>query len=497
MEKINAAAYARYSTEHQNTSSIEYQMRKIDEYCADNNIRITARYADEAYSGTNTDRPSFIQLCEDAKLRKFDAVVIYDISRGSRDVSDWFAFRKQMALLNIQVISVEDRIGDIMNPSDYLTELITVGLGQHHVLTSRRKSMDSIATKAKTGVFLGGTPNLGYDIVDGHYVINHSEAQTVRTIFRLYAEGKSYDDIIKSIGTVYGKRGRPLGKNSLHYILKCERYIGVYTWCKRHVKIMGKWAGGTPNENAVRIEGAIPRIIDDETWERVQDRMSDRKHRAVNKAKREYLLSGLIECAECGASYVGHSSKNSKGYETRCYICGNKYRTRSCNAKNINAEEIEACVVQNLKMYLLGADFQKIADEISGKINSASPDLNAERIELADVTAQIANGTKAILKGIDYPELQTEMFKLRVRKSELEDIISRSDAKNPVEPERIVGLFNHAVDNWDTDLRNILRSMIRVYAHHDGSFDISLGVHIASCGGQRHVICTIKIKKAS
>lgn len=43
-----AAAYARYSTEHQTSSSIEYQMRKIDEYCAANGIVIVKRYADEA-----------------------------------------------------------------------------------------------------------------------------------------------------------------------------------------------------------------------------------------------------------------------------------------------------------------------------------------------------------------------------------------------------------------------------------------------------------------
>lgn len=207
--------------------------------------------------------------------------------------------------------------------------------------------------------------------------------------------------------------------------------------------------------------------------------MSDRKHRSVNKAKREYLLSGLIECADCGAAYVGHTSTNSKGYSTRYYCCGNKYRTHSCSAKNINADEIETFVVQNLKMYLLGLNFEKMANEIADKVNSASADLKKERIELADINAQLANGTKAILKGLDYPELQTEMFKLRVRKSELEDIISRSSEKSSVDPARIVELFRHAVESWDTDLKSILRSMIQIYAHADGSCDLNIGVHIS------------------
>ena len=216
MQAKTAAAYARYSTDNQTHSSIEYQMRKIEEHCKANGITIVARFADEAYSGTNTDRPAFQQLCAAARRHEFSAVVVYDISRGSRDVADWFGFRREMALLGIEVISVEDKLGNILNPADYLTELITVGLGQHHVLTSRQKSMDSIATKAKTGQFLGGYPPLGYDVKDGQYIINPQESRIVKQIFELYAAGKSYDYILSHIGQVRGKRGRVIGKNALH-----------------------------------------------------------------------------------------------------------------------------------------------------------------------------------------------------------------------------------------------------------------------------------------
>ena len=57
-------------------------------------------------------------------------MVIYDISRGSRDVADWFQFRKTMRALGVQVISTNQQLGDITNPNDFLIELINVGLGQ-------------------------------------------------------------------------------------------------------------------------------------------------------------------------------------------------------------------------------------------------------------------------------------------------------------------------------------------------------------------------------
>ena len=340
---LRAAAYARYSTDNQTENSIAYQMAGIDAYCAKHDISIVARYIDEAKSGTNTNREDYQRMCAAARKHDFDAIVIYDISRGSRDVSDWFSFRKEMALLQIQVIAASGQLGDMLNPNDFLTEGISVLLGQHMVIDTRKKSMDAVDVKAKAGVFLGGYAPFGYKIIDQKYYIDEAEAKYVRMIFNDYADGKSYADIMEHLKDehIITRHGVPLGKNTLHHMLKNERYTGTYIWCEKTRRIMRKWAGGTPSDRCVRIPGAIPAIIDKQTWERVKARMNDNKKNARNKAKNEYMLSGLIECAECGATYVGHCSTNKKGYKTRYYCCGNKYRTKTCNAKNINAEAIE------------------------------------------------------------------------------------------------------------------------------------------------------------
>lgn len=483
---MNAAAYARYSTDHQQRNSIEYQLDAIRDYCREHSITITATYTDERETGTNTDRPGFQAMMRAAERGEFSAVVIYDVSRGSRDVGDWFTMRKRLMMLGVQLISTTQTLGDLTSGNDFLVELLNVGLGHREVLETRQKSIAGVAVKAKEGKFLGGVPPLGYDIVCGAYVVNPVEARTVRTIFELYGAGRSYNEILNAVAGAVGKRGRPLGKNSLHSILTNERYIGTYSWNKRRVKLFRKWAGGTPNPNAVRLEGMIPAIIDENTWERVQQRMSDNKRNARNKAKRTYLLSGLIECEECGATYVGHTSVNSKGVETRYYVCGNRYRTRTCGAKNINADEIETFVVQQLKAYLLGVDFEEEARRIANQVNSSTADLRVERAELADINAKINNGLKAILSGMDIPELRDEMDKLRVRKAELEDIIGRRTAnRKPVSPENIVRIFEEAVDKWDTNLPTIIKQHIgKIYAHTDGSCSVNVGVHLIGCGGR-------------
>lgn len=484
---MKAAAYARYSTDRQTENSIAYQLEKIQEYCTAHDITISATYTDDAQSGTNMNRAGFQAMVADAKAGSIDTVIIYDISRGSRDVGDWFTFRKAMLYLGVTVISATgQRIGDLTNGQDFLLELITVGMGQVEVLNTREKSIAGVAVKAKEGVFLGGTPPLGYDIVNSHYVINPAEAAIVRSIFEWYGAGWSYNQIIDALNGACGKRGRTLGKNSLNSILCNERYIGVYTWNKKKCKLFQKWAGGGANPNVVRLEGVIPPIIDKDTWEKVRGRMKDRKRNAQNKAKRQYLLSGLIECECCGAAYVGHTS-TSRGCENRYYVCGNKYRTRTCQAKNINAAEIEEFVIQNLKAYLLTVDFTETAQYIADQINGAAADLTTEKAELTQIETQIANGVKAVLSGISIPELEQELDRLRVRKSELQDIITRRSADRPqVEPAAIVQLFEDSIAQWDDEnLPQIIRRHItKIYAHADGTYSVNVGVHIAGCGGR-------------
>ena len=113
-----AVAYARYSTDKQTEDSIAFQLEEIQKYCVKNKLLLTAIYKDDAQSGTNTDRQGFIEMIDAAKRKEFDCVVIYDVTRGSRDVADWFYFRKTMAALDIKVISATENLGDITDPNE-------------------------------------------------------------------------------------------------------------------------------------------------------------------------------------------------------------------------------------------------------------------------------------------------------------------------------------------------------------------------------------------
>ena len=485
---MKAAAYARYSTDRQTDNSIAYQLNGIREYCKKENIEIIHAYTDEAQTGTNADREGFDRLCNDAQIGLFDTVVIYDIQRGSRDVADWFIFRKEMYKLGVKVLSPNAQIGDLLNPDDFLLELLNVGLGQREVLATRQKVIAGQTARAKEGVFLGGIAPLGYDIVDQQYVINEREAKIVRTIFTMYASGKSYGDIVDALKDERGKRGQHFGKNSLSSILRNDRYTGLYTWNRRNVKQMRKWAGGGPNPNIVQIEGIIPRIIDERLWERVQMRLKDRKRNAAAGAKREYLLSGLIECGECGASYVGHTVVNKKGYEYKSYMCGNKTRTHTCDNKNISAKMIEDAAVKAVKEYLEEMDIDKAVDEVCKKVNLVTADLSKEKKELGEIERKLNNAAKLM---IEMPEMREEFLnqthQLKLRKSELDDIIYAHERKDRgVDPEKLRAYLQDGISTMNSDgsSKDLLKQHItKIYAYKD-EININIGVRLSGSGGR-------------
>ncbi len=59
---MNVALYARYKSDNQRAESIDAQIRYLKDFCNANNYAVTKIYSDEALSGTNDNRPQFMQM---------------------------------------------------------------------------------------------------------------------------------------------------------------------------------------------------------------------------------------------------------------------------------------------------------------------------------------------------------------------------------------------------------------------------------------------------
>lgn len=495
---MKVVAYARYSTDNQTENSIAYQLDAIQRYCNSHNMpQITNIYIDEAQSGTNTERNGLKRMLADAEEHKFDAIVIYDQSRLSRNIIDWFSIREKLRSLGISLHSCTDPIDDIDNPSAFLSEGMKAIINQHYVMETRKKTIAGQTARAKQGKFCGGTPPLGYDIIDGKYVINQYEAEAVKLIFDLYASGKSYDniiDVLKSKG-YKSKRNAAIGINALYSILRNERYIGVYSWNKRQVKRFRKWAGGKPNPNVVIMEDAIPAIIDLYTWKAVQKRMEKNKINKENKSRRnrEYILSGLLRCAKCGGAFVGFTNVSSKGYETKYYTCANKRRLHNCDAKNINGSELEMLVTMVIKDEILNGDMiERTADAIINAYKPNSGNVEGIKKEIAECDRKIKNLLQALADGLRSTSVNEALSELEIKKAALQERLKTIDnTGKAISREKLIEKLRRDAENLKSDsasMKEIVRQYISKVEIADDTVTIcAIGdLNTSGCGGAQY-----------
>lgn len=471
-----AAAYARYSTDRQQETSILVQLQEIKNYCDQHGFELyQPQYVDQAFSGTNTARPAFQQLLADARAHKFEAVVLYDISRGSRDIVDWFAFRRQMQELGISVHSCTNTIGALDDPNAFLSELITAGLGQHMVLQTRQKSIAGKRMRAEQGLFCGGFPPIGYDIIAGKYTINEKEAALVRTIFEMYVEGCTYPEIIDAV-TKSGYRtrtGKELAQNSLHDILKNQRYTGKYIWFEKEERHMHKHVGRAGD--AIMIEGAIPRIISDELFERAQQRMSERIIR--RRGKRDYLLSGVIKCGLCGASLYG-STVIARGREYRRYTCINRYNPEhKCPLAILRADPAEEAVMDILRRTVLNrATLEATAQAIIDRYNELKAGADKIRAEIESCSAKLYRlyGMQASMPEPS-EELSAQILHTTEQKKSLERELSEAECPLEADKDEILQMLEEdcaSIESNAQAMREIVLSYIKQVTVTNDNFDV-------------------------
>lgn len=471
---MNAVAYARYSTDNQTENSIEYQLSAIHSFCERSGYDLIDVYSDEAKSGTNTNRDGLQRLLAACKTKAFHAVIIYDQSRLSRRVVDWFTLRETLHGLGIKLISCTQSLNDnALDSTGFLTEGVQAIFNQVHVLETRKKTIAGVTNKAKRAEFCGGSPPLGYDVVNGVYVINEQEAPAIRMIFELYSKGFSYKHIVEELRSqgYRSKFGKEIGTNAIYYLLTNERYTGVFTWNKHQYKQMNKRIGKRDNENYVRVESALPALIDMDTWRKVQKRM-EQNQRGTNKAKREYLLSGLVECGYCGGTYTAFASRSKgSGQETIYYMCGKRNRlgAKSCKGKNVRADQIEPFAYYSLKDAILN---EKVIELVADKLIEAKANENPNSIE--GVKKALAKCQRNIDKVMDdlmatergrpsYNMILDKLDALSLEKQDLERQLVNCPPSNNIDRNELIVNLRRDLQQLEQGDFHIRRAIIREY----------------------------------
>lgn len=427
MQRIPGALInARYSTDNQNPDSIEVQVQKCTEWCHQNGIPILGVYADEATSGMKDSRPHYERMMTDLRRGVGDMVVIYDQSRMFRKMTAWFDFRDQLSAIGVTVVSVtQPMIGkDLRDPTNFLTEGSMALFNQIWALQSRQKTMEKMRYMARNGQYTGGKPALGYEVVDGRLAICEPEAEIVRRIFTEYASGRSYRDIIAGLNAdgLKTKRGNTFGANSLHSLLKNEKYIGTLIYGAMPYREDGTRNSREIAPDHIRIENAVPAIVDKELFDKVQAQMAVNKRQQGGRpaAKRSYPLKGKVFCADCKSAMTISTSKGNYDY----YKCAKKKRAHTCNAGNISVDYLEQRVADAVRA-VLGTPGNvdkliKILRDQSGEIQADAVQRLQRMIrEEQEISRKLDNATDAVLNGLASATLTDKIRQLEQAKATL------------------------------------------------------------------------------
>ncbi len=343
---ITAVIYARFSSDKQTELSIEAQERACREYAVDKDMTISKVYVDEAISGKGSKtaaRTQYQKMLRDAEKKQFDVVLIHKYDRIARNVGEHVNLEMKLNGLGIRLIATAQDFGS--SKESKIMKTMMWALSEYYIDNLSEEVQKGHKEIALQGLHNGGYAPFGYNTINQEYEINEREAEFVRKAFDCAIHKQGFSALLKEMSDagITGKRGKPIKYTQIYEILRNEKYTGTYLYSPAEEKNRGKRRS---KPHAIRIENALPKIIDRAIFEEVQNIMDERKHAGRPS---EYLCRGLVYCGNCGAKMYG-STTERKGHEYRIYSCADR-----CGIGTIRMDDVDN-TVQNYLKELLSPD---------------------------------------------------------------------------------------------------------------------------------------------
>lgn len=294
-------------------------------------------------------------------------------------------------------------------------------------------------------------------------VIDERTAPIVRKAFSMYAAGQSVADICRVLnGAGYRtKTGAEFNKNSFTSMFRNKKYIGQY-------KFMD-----------IVIDNGVPAIIDEDTFNKVQERLNRRADApARGKALVDYMLSGKLICGHCNEVMTGTASTSHTGRKYFYYTCAGSRgeRKNGCTKSPMRKEWLEKVVVQDTLELLTPQMIEHIADiaiQAAEKEKAEKTAIPTIENEIADIEKTITRLLKLVENGADSPTLAQRLNELEKDRRNAERRLAKEKAAviqldkpqviyflteftkgnvdDPKFQRRIIDLLVNSVVVWDDD----------------------------------------------
>lgn len=315
-----AGVYLRKSRmeEGMETDEVLRRHRESLAECAQRHGLYVEEWYPEVISGESLyARPQMLRLLEDVEAGRFDAVLCMDLDRLSRG-----RMKDQGIILDAfrdsgTKIVTPDKVYDLSDEiDDELAEFKTfMSRREYKIITKRLRR--GLKRSIQDGCYVANAP-YGYRkvVVDRKPTLEiyEPEAQYVRLMYKLYAEGYGCVAIAGQINAMGARPHRTdaFGRSSVAAILRNPAYIGKIVWDqKTHIRknTQGNAKHITiynPREKWTITDGLHPAIVDKELYDKVQDIMAKRYRPSKQDGTVKSPLAGLVYCSNCG----GHMQRS-------------------------------------------------------------------------------------------------------------------------------------------------------------------------------------------
>ena len=299
---------------------------------------IKTAYDDGGFSGAGMERPGLQQLLANIRAGLVDTVVVYKVDRLTRSLTDFARMVELFDAKGVSFVAVTQQFNTTTSMGRLtLNVLLSFAQFEREVIGERIR--DKVAASKRKGIWMGGVLPLGYDVRERKLVVNHDEAETVRGIFERYLElgnVRLLGNDLRERGIVSSARvsrkgnargGKQFSRGALYHLLSNPIYLGEI----RH--------------KHERYPGQHEAIVSRELWDRVQQRLHDRRVRSGEGHKTEAPsspLAGKLFDESGEPLYVQGAAKGQRRY--RYYVSRDLIRGDSKDAQRgwrISAPEIE------------------------------------------------------------------------------------------------------------------------------------------------------------
>jgi len=443
---VRTVIYARFSSDNQNPRSTADQIAVCRQRAEQEGWPVVAVFEDAAITGATNEeqRPGLSAMMRLVEAGGIDQVLAESTDRISRHIADSHTFRERIEFSGARLFTLFDgtvtpMIGLVKG---FMDAQFRTDLGKR----VRRGQVGTVKQGRDTGGIAYGYRQANRldekgQIVRGIREIDPDRADIVRRIFSEYVAGQSPQMIARGLNAdgVPAPRGAfwhatAIGGEWKHRrgILRNEIYIGVNTYGHSrqviHPQTRRKLMRANDHSEVVRHEVPHMRIIDNATWQAVQDRLAANQGVRPERLRRpKHILSGLGVCGVCGANWV-----KTAGNMWGCSI--QRYGGACTNNRKVNTARYEKWVLADLKQGMLSPD------AVSAYVRTYHRDFAKQAAELGKdrdkLTRQLEEATRRMERllsalaegGSEFVEIRTMLADARQKKEDIARQLESMDA---------------------------------------------------------------------